>query len=348
MLLLVGLAAGVQWQRDDWPWGPQGLLRDVANGPITTQSAAPPTVLEKKLPPTGKAPPPTTDAIEPVKVQLLTNTFSLKFVLIPAGTFKMGSPKDEEGRFANEKQHDVEITRSFFMGIHPVTVGQFGEFVRIKGYETEAEKDGEGGWGWNDTFGKFEGRKPIYSWKTTGWTQTAAHPVVNVTWNDAVAFCDWLSQQEGKKYRLPTEAEWEYCCRAKTTTRFWSGDRDEDLKGVANIADTSFKAKYSTATSAQAWDDGYPFTSPVGQFRANGFGLYDMHGNVWQWCSDWYETDYHKGLRQDPQGASDGEFRMVRGGSFDLPPRYCRSAYRYYIEPARRDFTIGFRVVLVR
>ena len=107
--------------------------------------------------------------------------------------------------------------------------------------------------------------------------------MVNVSWNDAVAFCKWLSQKEGKTYRLPTEAQWEYACRAGTTTRYYSGDDPETLAKVANVADATFKAKFPDWKSTIKASDGYVFTAPVGQFKPNAFGLYDMHGNAWQW-----------------------------------------------------------------
>ncbi len=173
----------------------------------------------------------------------ITNSIGMKLVLIPAGKFLMGSPKDEKGRVADEEQHEVEITKPFHMGVYTMTVGQFRQFVKDSGYQTEAEKDGEGGVGYNAGIKTYEGRKPHFNWKNTGFEQTDEHPVVNVTWNDAVAFCDWLSNKEGKTYRLPTEAEWEYSCRAGTKTRFYSGDDVDSLKAVANIGDASFKEK---------------------------------------------------------------------------------------------------------
>jgi formylglycine-generating enzyme required for sulfatase activity len=262
----------------------------------------------------------------------------------------MGSPDNDKDDTNDEKpQHEVEITRAFYLGVHSVTVGQFQSFVRDAGYQTESEKDGQGGWGYNEQTGKLEGRKQQYTFKNPGWEQTNQHPVVNVTWNDAVAFCEWLSRKEGKKYRLPTEAEWEYSCRAGTTTHYYSGDDGESLKEVANIADASFKQKYSEASWAVAWDDGFPFTAPVGRFKPNGFGLYDMHGNVWQWCADWYDEKYYgKSAGQDPQGPSAGSFRVFRGGPFDYMPVFCRAAARFRLEPAYRGYNLGFRVVLVR
>ena len=152
--------------------------------------------------------------------------------------------------------------------------------------------------------------------------------MVNVTWNDAVAFCDWLSKKEGKKYRLPTEAEWEYSCRAGTKTRFYSGDDIETLKGVANILDASFKKKYPQASWAAAWDDGYPFTAPVGKFKPNAFGLYDMHGNVWQWCADWY-GEYPQGKVVDPQGPQRWKDAVCCVAARSLPrPWHVRCANR--------------------
>jgi formylglycine-generating enzyme required for sulfatase activity len=124
-------------------------------------------------------------------------------------------------------RHRVRITGPFYLGQYEVTRGQFADFVKDQGYKTDAETDGEGGWGWNDSTQKFEGRDPQYNWKNTGFAQTDSHPVVNVTWNDAVKFCEWLSRKEGAIYRLPTEAEWEYACRAGTMTLYQNGDDPE-------------------------------------------------------------------------------------------------------------------------
>ena len=172
----------------------------------------------------------------------ITNSIGMKLKLIKPGKYLMGSPKDEDGRYDNEgPQHEVEITQPFYMGVYPVTRGQFAAFVKDKGYQTGAEKR-DSGFGYNASKKSFESGK--YSWGDLGFAQTDAHPVVEVDWNDAQAFCAWLSQKEGKVYELPTEAEWEYACRAGTTTRFWCGDADESLKGNANIGDASFKDKY--------------------------------------------------------------------------------------------------------
>ena len=132
-----------------------------------------------------------------------------------------------------------------------------------------------------------------YSWRNAGFEQTDEHPVVNVSWNDAVAFCKWLSRKEGKTYRLPTEAEWEYACRAGTTTRYYSGDDPETLAKVGNVADATAKAKFANWKYTIKASDGYVFTAPVGQFTPNAFGLYDMHGNAWQWCADRYGKEYY-------------------------------------------------------
>jgi formylglycine-generating enzyme required for sulfatase activity/serine/threonine protein kinase len=287
--------------------------------------------------------------VVPTRPKEITNSLGMKLVLIPPGKFQMGSPESDKDASPDEKpQHEVEITKAFYLGAHTVTVGQFQCFVRDEGYQTEAEKDGRGGGGYNEETHDFEGRRPQYTWKYSGWQQTSEHPVVNVSWNDAVAFCDWLSRKEGQKYRLPTEAEWEYCCRAGTTTRFYSGDEGSSLKDIANIADTSFVHKYPKAKWGVSWDDGFPFTAPVGRFKPNLFGLYDMHGNVWQWCEDWYGDDYYKknAPRQDPPGPSAGTSRVRRGGSFYVWPAAWRAACRFWNPPSYCGHDIGFRVVL--
>jgi formylglycine-generating enzyme required for sulfatase activity len=274
----------------------------------------------------------------------------MALVLIPAGKFKMGSPDSDKDAFRNEKpQHEVEITRPFYLGKHEVTRGQFARFVREAPYTTEAEKDGQGGWGFNKETKEFEGPKPQYTWRNAGYEQTDEHPVVNVTWNDAKAFCDWLSQKEGKKYRLPTEAEWEYSCRAHTTTRYHSGDDEETLVGVANVADASTKEMILFSARTIRGRDGYAFTAPVGRFKPNAFGLLDMHGNVWEWCEDRYDDNYYKNSPvKDPEGPDAGSFRVIRGGSFISTPRGCSAARRERGVPEYRPCTFGFRVVRVR
>jgi formylglycine-generating enzyme required for sulfatase activity len=159
-----------------------------------------------------------------------TNALGMKLKLIPDGEFLMGSPESDPQVTNDEKpQHRVRITQPFYLGIHPVTRGQFRRFAEATRYQTEAEKDGKGGYGWDTAAGKWV-QDPKFSWRSPGFDQTDDHPVVTVSWNDAMAFSDWLGRQEGQKYRLPTEAEWEYACRAGTTTRFSFGD-DENALG---------------------------------------------------------------------------------------------------------------------
>ncbi len=289
----------------------------------------------------------------------ITNDIGMKLVWIPPGTFSMGSPADEKDRDTDETQHLVTLTRGFYLGKYEVTRGEFRKFVEDDKYVTEAEKDGRGGFGYDPEQKAFCQRKE-FNWRNTGFAQTDVHPVVNVSWNDAVAFCRWLSCKEGKAYRLPTEAEWEYACRAGTTTRFEFGDDERNLKQAANIADLSLKAKwdYSNLNNKDvqkyltewfekvSWDDGYAFTAPVGQFKANQFGLYDMHGNVWEWCQDWY-GDYPDRAVTDPSGPSEGSPRVFRGGGWSHWGRYCRSAFRGGDSPADRFDSLGFRVAQV-
>jgi formylglycine-generating enzyme required for sulfatase activity len=274
------------------------------------------------------------------------NSLGMKLVLIPPGKFLMGSPDSDNDVDANEKpQHEVEITKAFYLSVHTVTVGQFRSFVSDTGYQTEAETDAQGGFGYNEQTHAFAFNHQ-YSWKDPGWYQTNEHPVVNITWNDAVKFCQWLSRREGQKYRLPTEAEWEYCCRAGTNTRYYCGDEGFRLRDVANVADASYKKKDLKAMSVASWDDGFPFTAPVGRFKPNAFGLYDMHGNVWQWCADWYGENYYKTRpRKDPQGPRAGSVRIQRGSGFQTSDRACRAAVRYSGWPTFRGFSLGFRVV---
>lgn len=284
--------------------------------------------------------------VENVRPKAFTNSIGMKLVLIPAGEFLMGSPESDRNADDDEKpQHRVRITRPFYLGAYEVTVGQFRKFVEDTGYKTDAEKDGQGGVGYNAEKNELEGRKPQYSWQNTGFAQGDEHPVVNVSWNDAVAFCEWLSRKEGKKYRLPTEAEWEYACRAGTTTRYYCGDDPEGLAEVGNVADAAAKAKFPGWRFTIEARDGYVFTAPVGRFRPNGFGVYDMHGNVWEWCADWYDGEYYgRSPVDDPPGPSSGAFRVFRGGGWLSGAAGVRAADRDHGGPGIRYYDLGFRV----
>ena len=200
------------------------------------------------------------------------------------------------------------------------------------------------GFGWNPDKKSFDFNEK-YSWRNVGFEQTDEHPVINLSWNDAVAFCKWLSRKEGNTYRLPTEAEWEYACRAGTTTRYYSGDDPEMLAKVGNVADATAKAKFPYWKWTIKASDGYVFTSPVGSFRPNAFGLYDMHGNAWQWCTDWYGEKYYAASpTDDPSGPDSGEHRVLRGGSWFDGACFTRSATRDWITPFNRHYLTGFRV----
>ena len=214
----------------------------------------------------------------------MANSIGMKLRLIPAGAFMMGSPEDEKGRGNDEGPvHRVRITKPFYLGVYEVTVGQFRKFVDATGYKTEAETDGKGGWGYTGTEEKPFKQDPKYTWRDTGFSQSADSPVVDVSWNDAAAFCEWLGRKEGMAYRLPTEAQWEYACRAGTLSRYSHGDAAEGLAEVGNVSDTTANKKFALWMTISAVDrqkmgtakhsDGYVFTAPVGRFRANAFGL---------------------------------------------------------------------------
>jgi formylglycine-generating enzyme required for sulfatase activity len=287
--------------------------------------------------------------------QEVTNLAGMKLKLIPAGTFTMGSPEGEADRRVDEDAHKVRITKAFYVGAHTVTVGQFRRFVQEESYRTQAEK-GKGGFGYNGGMKCFEGPKRIYSWKRTGWRQTEKHPVVNVSWHDAVAFCAWLNEADKKMpkgwgYRLPTEAEWEYACRAGSASRYHFGNDARELPKYANVADLSLRRllegePYDRWDYAR-WNDRHPFTAPVGSYKPNKFGLFDMHGNVYQWCADWYGKDYYlQSPDEDPKGPDTEGHRVLRGGPWKEGAKACRSAGRGGYLPTGYDFDIGFRVVL--
>ena len=265
-----------------------------------------------------------------------TNSLGMRLAYVAPGTFTMGSPKSEADRESQETAHAVELTKGFYVGKHEVTVGEFRKFVRATSYQTDAEKDGKGGYGVKESGGLDLGDK--YNWKAPGFEQSDDHPVVLVSWNDAQAFCRWLSEKENKSYRLPTEAEWEYACRAGTETAFAYGNDPQGLAAFGNAGEGP------SATPK----DGYRHTAAVGQFKANALGLHDMHGNVWEWCEDWYVPDNYTGDRQkDPTGPASGKARVHRGGGWSSSPIRCRSAARIGRHPsAYRGSYLGFRIVL--
>jgi formylglycine-generating enzyme required for sulfatase activity len=265
----------------------------------------------------------------------------IHLVQIPGGSFQMGSPANEQGRGGDETQHRITIS-PFYMSKYEVTQRVYQKVM-----------------GTNPS--RFKGDNL---------------PVEQVSWYDAIEFCNKLSQQEGltpaytidknrsdpnnqnsddtvkwtvtwnrnaNGYRLPTEAEWEYACRAGTTTRYWSGNDETSLAGKANVADLTAKEKYPNWTIVNI-RDGYADTSPVGSFAPNPWGLYDMSGNVWEWCWNWYGT-YPSGAQTDPRGASSGSFRVFRGGSGASSAALVRSANRRNNTPSFPHYYLGFRLV---
>ena len=254
----------------------------------------------------------------------LSDTVSLDMIWIEPGTFMMGSPEDELGRWDDETQHQVTLTQEYWLGKYEVTQAQYEAVM-----------------GTNPS--DFKG---------------ADLPVEQVSWNDAVKFCEWLTAQEraagrlpeGYEYTLPTEAQWEYACRAGTTTAFNNGTNiptmlqrtDRPCPNLDPLAWYGYNSgQYDSAGNYT--DNGKTF--PVGQKQPNAWGLYDMHGNVWEWCLDWYGS-YPSSAVTDPKGPATGSRRVMRGGCWFSFASYCRSAYRYNNSPGNYLNRYGFRVAL--
>jgi len=279
----------------------------------------------------------------------LSSKVTLKLVQIPAGTFLMGSPDTEANRANDEAQHEVTISKPFYMGVFPVTVDQFAAFIQDSGYKTDAEKDG-GSIGVEIRKGDIiVKRMEGISWRNLSFDQKGDHPVVQVSWADATAFCDWLSKKTGKKVCLPSEAQWEYARRAGSKAAYPWGDNPDEGKGWGNCADLGLQRRLPNVTTDWKcfnWDDGFIYTSPVGTFKPNAFGLYDMFGNVWQWCSDRYGDYDEAGAATDPTGPDSGGLHVLRGGSWFNDPAFCRAASRRSGDPAYRRDGDGFRVIV--
>jgi formylglycine-generating enzyme required for sulfatase activity len=256
--------------------------------------------------------------------QLPTNVVPVSnMIWISPGTFIMGSPTNEAERFTNEVQHTVTLSQGFYMGKYLVTQGDYLALV---------------------------GHNPSYFTTNNGYVQNTNRPVEEVSWYDASNYCAQLTQQEalagrlptGWSYRLPTESEWEYACRAGTTTALYYGNTLRS--GMANFDGTSeYDSTLGTINNPAGIN--LAQTTAVGSYEANAWGLSDMCGNLYVWCLDWYDA-YPGGNVTDPKGAATGFYRVIRGGSLSLQGYFCRSAFRGDIDPTLAFANIGFRLVL--
>jgi formylglycine-generating enzyme required for sulfatase activity len=269
---------------------------------------APPGALDGAPAPTGAA-------------KKLTNSIGMKLVRIPAGKFTMGAAAEGTPFVPEGPRHEVEITRPFYMGVYEVTQQ---EYEKVMGSNPSQFRAGG-----------------MHAGAVSG-LDTRRFPVENVDWNDAVKFCQKLSalpREKGARraYRLPTEAEWEYACRAGTTTPFAFG---KTMSTEQANCSGNFKGGPAGKRMGRA--------AQVGSYKPNAWGLYDMHGNVWEWTADWYGPyPAGKGVIKDPKGADKGSQRVFRGGSWTNDANYCRSAVRYPAGPAAKNYLIGFRVACV-
>jgi formylglycine-generating enzyme required for sulfatase activity len=254
----------------------------------------------------------------PGNMPFVTNSLDMKLALIPAGKFLMGSPAGEAERDPEERQHEVVIARPFYLGVYEVTQAQYQKLM---------------------------GKNPSH-FAASG----PDHPVETVRWREAVDFCSRLSKREaetkaGRVYRLPTEAEWEYACRAGTTTPFHTGKNLSSMQA-------NFNGAYPYGDSDKG--PNLKKTAKVGSYPPNAWGLYDMHGNVSEWCADWYDPDYYQNSpREGPKGPQKGVlptgfetdyFRVVRGGCWLDEARGCRAAYRFRLQSIEPYRLVGFRV----
>jgi len=260
----------------------------------------------------------------------ITNSLGMELVSIPAGTFIMGSPKDEKGHRADETQREVTLTQKFRIATTEVTQKQWKDLMGTNFQDLINQQEGPLGRG--------------AKLKSTPSAIANNQPMCFVNWSDAIAFCKKLTEQERVKkiisntaqYTLPTEAQWEFCCRAGTNTTFTYGN-----SLTSKEANFYGKLPYGTDTPGIYREK----STPIKSFPPNAWGLFDMHGNLYEWCLDWYEE--RPNSKTDPTGPNSGDGRIIRGGAWDRKGSSCRSAYRYSRDPVRRSHNIGFRVILI-
>ncbi len=314
-----------------------------------------------------------------------TNSIGMELRLIPAGHYVRGDTADRVAVFQKDHPavygqdadpaHPVRMTKPFYIGAREVTVAQFRRFVEATDYKTTAEREGVKAVGFKpvEHYSRVHMKQPFnrgesFTWKNPGFEQSENHPVVCVSWQDAQAFCKWLSEKEGVEYRLPTEAEWEYACRAGTKTAFfWGNAFRRTIHEKANVGNVELEKAHEDLARRQWFfdvetepGDGHVYTAPVGSFPANVWGLHDMHGNVWEWCHDMYtDTAYSPyrspGYPQPHKTAVDpvqlkpwndfGDWRVIRGGSWYTSPVFARSDMRGYFDGPDAACYLGFRVV---
>ena len=307
----------------------------------------PPTTLEWTLPGSGsiakgaELPPPDLSPFAPEQ-RLVTNSLAMKLALIPSGEFVMGSPPGELGRSVAELPHRVRIARPFYLGVCEVTVTQFRCFVVASGYRPYQLNCDVADNSYPSHFSlALPAGADAYSWENPGFPQRDDHPVVFVSWADAVAYCQWLGGKENRTYRLPTEAEWEYACRAGTTRPYSMAPFGPSGPFPANLGPLA----HDQQCRRIAWRDGFDYTAPVGSFPPNPLGLCDMHGNVCEYCSDFHESGYYgRSPSTDPQGPELGKERVVRGGGWNEDLVSARSARRSSSLGSMGHPFVGFRV----
>lgn len=269
-------------------------------------------------------------------------------VLIEGGEFMMGEVSGT-GTDLEIPIHSVKIS-SFYLNKYEVTVKEFGDFINETGYKTDAHiKDSSLAFN-NYTWKKVKGVNWRYD--ATGVLRSMQdynHPVIHVSWNDANTYCQWLSNKTGRKYRLPTEAEWEFAARNRgQKIRFSWGNDYPNGKKAGNVADETLLKQ---AKDYQGWKnfiDGFPFTSPIGSFDPNSLGLYDMTGNVWEWCNDWFDPRYYSiNPHENPSGPSAGTVKSFRGGCWFSDENYSRIAFHNFGNPPDQSYgDFGFRIAM--